>query len=860
MYPSTTSDDILLGGSATTTDTKLEVIGTTKLGGNASTTGYFAVGTGLDLATVGAGDIFAADDATITGQFFTGSVRTGIINDFYDAACAVTNQFVTDVSDSGTFTCTALDTSGAWLGTAAALAANAANCSAGSAAGGVTAAGAEEDCTDYWSEAENTSAAYIDLADLSASSPLSYSAGAFDFLENAPVTITALWTFGDLFSTRISSTQATSSKLMLTGLDGSGEDLKIDSVGKVYRGDDANSGSGGGGSVTTSTAETLGQVPFWTSTAATPATLGSDPGLFFNSSLNILDISGGVSTTKATTTEWLNIGSTDVVATLGNTIGSGDLFVGRNATTTGVAYLGGLRTGLINDFFDASCSVANQFVTDISDSGTFTCTGITDIYLLNSGDTGTGQYVFADVLFTNTTSTNATTTNQAILGDLTFNGVTGNAWTDFCTTITGGSGLCDGTDADSGAGTGSNWLFRDGISDAISPSTTPFGIYVTASSTIDLLKSTNATVTDQLVIGSDTAAGDSVIEFYDAGVLASVFGYDASENRFAFAPVTLGTSDFFQLDSAGKATTTGRLVISGTPTNNFGDLWVGGDWYASGNGTTTNLRVTTLNFNGVDITDIAEYVSDTAGAAFTGNTETLATVTYQDADNTVDVVVNNDLSAYSNATSNFFNTAGTGLTASGSTVNAIGGVGITANADDLAFAPTEITGGTTWDDGGEASVAWTWNLTGTDPTMTMISGGFLFNGTGQFEGNASTTGSLMVGTGKGANLVTSGSGFITNNFRIGGNATTSGWFNVGIVDAVGSIPGFGAGDLLVGDDATITSQLVVGSDTDTATSTHVIGNTDTTRGGCIELEADNGVADRIYISGSTLLTEAGKCQ
>src|SRR3990167_7657155 len=42
-----------------------------------------------------------------------------------------------------------LDTSGAWSGTAAALAANAANCSAGSGAGGVTATGAAEDCTDY---------------------------------------------------------------------------------------------------------------------------------------------------------------------------------------------------------------------------------------------------------------------------------------------------------------------------------------------------------------------------------------------------------------------------------------------------------------------------------------------------------------------------------------------------------------------------------------------------------------------------------------------------------------------------------------------------------------------------------------
>jgi hypothetical protein len=64
-----------------------------------------------------------------------------------------------------------LDTSGTWsgnAGTASALFANGSNCSAGQAAGGVTAAGVAEDCTDYWTEAENTSAAYLNLTSLSA--------------------------------------------------------------------------------------------------------------------------------------------------------------------------------------------------------------------------------------------------------------------------------------------------------------------------------------------------------------------------------------------------------------------------------------------------------------------------------------------------------------------------------------------------------------------------------------------------------------------------------------------------------------------------------------------------------------------
>jgi len=48
-----------------------------------------------------------------------------------------------------------------------------------------------------------------------------------------------------------------------------------------------------------------------------------------------------------------------------------------------------------------------------------------------------------------------------------------------------------------------------------------------------------------------------------------------------------------------------------------------------------------------------EEVEDYAGAMVSSNTETLITVTYQDADGTIDFVVDNDLSHYSNATSAF---------------------------------------------------------------------------------------------------------------------------------------------------------------------------------------------------------------
>lgn len=76
--------------------------------------------------------------------------------------------------------------------------------------------------------------------------------------------------------------------------------------------------------------------------------------------------------------------------------------------------------------------------------------------------------------------------------------------------------------------------------------------------------------------------------------------------------------------------------------------------------------------------------------------------------------------------------AGSGLTGgatSGAATLDVGeGLAIDVAADAVAFDPTEITGGTTWDDGGEASVAWTFNLSGTDPVLTFSSGALALTG------------------------------------------------------------------------------------------------------------------------------------
>lgn len=59
------------------------------------------------------------------------------------------------------------------------------------------------------------------------------------------------------------------------------------------------------------------------------------------------------------------------------------------------------------------------------------------------------------------------------------------------------------------------------------------------------------------------------------------------------------------------------------------------------------------------VTVNAERIQDIAGAMFSSNTETLITATYQDADGTIDLVVDNDLSNYSNTNSAFITAAST---------------------------------------------------------------------------------------------------------------------------------------------------------------------------------------------------------
>lgn len=169
-----------------------------------------------------------------------------------------------------------IDTSGAWsgnAGTATALAANGSNCSAGSFPLGVNASGAVENCTDAWTEAENTAAAYTPQArTLTATYPVT---GGGDLTANRAfalafgTTTSNTWagtqTFTNQITASISGNAGTATALAANGSNCSAGNypLGIDASGNV---ENCTAAGAGGSSFPFSADTNFGQVVYSTST------------------------------------------------------------------------------------------------------------------------------------------------------------------------------------------------------------------------------------------------------------------------------------------------------------------------------------------------------------------------------------------------------------------------------------------------------------------------------------------------------------------------------------------------------------------------------------------------------------------
>lgn len=101
--------------------------------------------------------------------------------------------------------------------------------------------------------------------------------------------ITALT--GDVTATGPNSVTATLATVNSNVGSFTNANITVNAKGLITAASNGTGGSGGTGNVATSSAETSGYVPFWTSTSATPATLGSDSGFVYNSTLDKLTVS-----------------------------------------------------------------------------------------------------------------------------------------------------------------------------------------------------------------------------------------------------------------------------------------------------------------------------------------------------------------------------------------------------------------------------------------------------------------------------------------------------------------------------------------------------------------------------------------
>lgn len=584
-----------------------------------------------------------------------------------------------------------LDTSGTWTGnagTASALAADPTDCSAGSFTLGINAAGTAQGCTDAWTEAENTSAAYTtvagamtgtfdgnnfaggaigagellyggsagSIAELAVSTNgriLTLSNGIPAWVATTTFSSGLTWSAGNVtadLGVAITSSEITDNEIIEPDLsaDNSPSDrdiLTYDSTGTNFNWEsgsalceaitgsatlcDGNDASGSGSGIATSGPIANTEVIY----ATAVGTVDSESAFTYDAATDRLTV------TYASTTGLSSSYASSTVArfgtlTLTNVLSEAyiDSTIARDSELHAAVTLAG------EDYLSLSTQqiTANAIDPDnlsSSDFGDFTCNGTT--CSIDGGadyvkwtNASTSQWRSAGLMSTASSTINASTTITGVLtasggialgSNLIFGGVTGNSWDDFCTAITGGSGLCDGVDATGAAGTiavstSTNetkgrlpyWTTTSG-----SPAT--LGEVATTSLTINAPLTTSGTA-GALVGGSnltididDIAAADLNL----SDITLSDFTNDADFVKWANATTSLWKSA--GLLSTASSTINASTTITGITTAS-GGLYVGGNFGFGGvTGNTWDDYCTSIT-GSADLCD----GSDASGSGGTG--------------------------------------------------------------------------------------------------------------------------------------------------------------------------------------------------------------------------------------------------
>ena len=269
---------------------------------------------------------------------------------------------------------------------------------------------------------------------------------------------------------------------------------------------------------------------------------------------------------------------------------------------------------------------------------------------------------------------------------------------------------------------------------------TTIGGNLTVNGTTTTLNTTNSVISDRLIeLGNGTSGSPSndMGIVMERGSAANAFmGFDESADKFI-----VGTGTFTGSSTGDLSITTGTLVanLEGAVTGNA----------STATALASARTIHGVSFDGTANIDLSEVISDTVGAMFSSNTETGITATYQDSDNTIDLVIGtlNQNTTGSAATLTNARTIG-GVSFDGSAninlpgVNSAGNQNTTGSAATLTSART--IGGVSFD--GSANInlpgvnaAGNQNTTGSAATLTTtraIAVAGAVTGTANFDGSA----------------------------------------------------------------------------------------------------------------------------
>ena len=258
---------------------------------------------------------------------------------------------------------------------------------------------------------------------------------------------------------------------------------------------------------------------------------------------------------------------------------------------------------------------------------------------------------------------------------------------------------------DGGAGEGGNIEIigdQDFLNKILVDSTNNrWGFYVQVSSgTVEQIRIQDGAIVP--VTDNDIDLGTTSLQFKDAFINGTL-----EADAITIAGITLSETIADTVGAMVSSNTETGITVSYQDADNTLDFAIGTlNQSTTGNAATATALATArtihgVSFDGTANIDLAEVISDTVGAMFSSNTETGITVTYQDADNTIDLVVSGVSDTTGNAaTATALETARTiGGTSFDGSANIA--VGLAATATALATART--IGGTSFD--GTANIA-----------------------------------------------------------------------------------------------------------------------------------------------------------